>query len=55
MTNRLKMLTAGLVLSLIFAANDYYQMSKKRPKPRVTATKSKSSIQKNKRKSYFLN
>jgi len=51
MTNRLKMLTAGLVLSLIFAANDYYQMSKKRPKPRVTATKSKSSIQKNKRKS----
>ena len=41
----------GLVLSLIFAINDYYQMSKKRPKPRVTATRSKPSVQKKRKKS----
>ena len=51
MTNRLKLLTTGLVLSLIFAVNDYYQMSKKRPKPRVTTRKAKPSVQKIRKKS----
>ena len=51
MTNRLKILTTGLVLSLIFAINDYYQMSKKRPKPRVTTRKAKPSPQKIRKKS----
>ena len=47
MTNRLKILSLGLVLSLIVAVADYSARDDKRPRPRV---KTKAQVENSKRK-----
>ena len=47
MTNRLKILSFGLAVSLIIAVNDYYQRNASKPRPSVR-TKASGSSQKSK-------